>query len=105
MKPVFFKCPECGTKFDAGSVIRRPGEKSFACPNCKRQLTLSAADKWITFISWLMISCLITYFRGIGDPFAFLGVTLCILFVGAVPFALITRRIIPPRLELYYPEN
>lgn len=105
MKALFFNCPGCRAKFDSRRVIRNSDGRSFDCPNCGRQLDQSAADKWTRFIAWFIISVLITYFLGIRDPLIFVGATVFICYGGAIPFALIMRRIFPPKLELYYPEN
>ena len=53
----------------------------------------------------LVLSCSVTYLIGVDNPFNFLAACMCIWFVFTYLLSISFRRIVPPKIEIYYPED
>lgn len=60
--------------------------------------------KTLAILSFVL-SFSVTYLIGVDNPFNFLAAFLCIWLVFTYLLSISFRRIIPPRIEIYYPED
>jgi len=92
-------------KFDAARIVKQKRARQFPCPSCNQELLVSPQYVKVLVVFSLILSCLTTYLIGVSDPFNFLAACLGIWFAFIYLLSTSLRRIVPPRVQIYYPED